>query len=95
MQLPKVHRNAFVYVMAFLKEILSNSDMNKTDSKLLGKYYTGGDIVNIILYYTASLFGPVLLRSPNGKQSDKSKRTLSEKKQKVAFLYQRLVNDVM
>ena len=36
MQLPKVHRNTFVYVMAFLKEIVSNSDMNKTDPKLLG-----------------------------------------------------------
>ena len=36
MQLPKVHRNTFVYVMAFLKEILYNADMNKTDSKLLG-----------------------------------------------------------
>ena len=36
MQLPKVHRNTFVYVMAFLKEIINNSDMNKTDPKLLG-----------------------------------------------------------
>ena len=76
MQLPKVHQNTFVYVMAFLKEIINNSDMNKTDPKLL-----------------ASLFGPVILQ---GKQSDKSKQTLSnEKKRKVAFLYQCLVNDVM
>jgi len=92
MQLPKVHWNTFVYVTAFLKELLNNSDMNKMDAKLLGELEV---TIMSSCVLVASLFGPVILRASRGSSAEKSKRTLSsEKKRKVAFLYQCLVNDL-
>jgi len=85
-----------VYVTAFLKELLNNSDMNKMDAKLLGEFEVTIIVNHVIMcVLVASLFGPVILRPSRASSAEKSKRTLSsEKKRKVAFLYQCLVNDL-
>ena len=35
--MPEIHRNCFVYIIMFLKEVLKYSEYNGSDSRVLGK----------------------------------------------------------
>lgn len=108
MQLPEIRRNVFLYICAFLQELLNHSQDNGLDAKTLGedrsflvemfnpKLDDLFDLYNSN-FFPATLFGSIFLRDPPRRREERSQRSRVTQatfdRKKAAFVYHFLVND--
>lgn len=81
-----------------MKRLLSHSEDNGLDPKLLGKNYTSpslSPLLTPLLPPPATIFGDILLRAPANERRTLSKKQLGPiSRKKATFVYQFLVNDL-
>lgn len=79
-----------------MKRLLSHSEDNGLDPKLLGKNYAPlSPILAPLLPPPATIFGDILLRAPANERRTLSKKQLGPiSRKKATFVYQFLVNDL-
>lgn len=100
MQLPEHRRNVFLYLCAFLQELLSHSNENELDAKLLGEsiqFLKRIQFCQSFFIVSATLFGRIFLRDPPKRKNldpvrDRSAQQELDKK-KSNFVHHFLVND--
>ena len=82
MQLPEYRKNVFLYLCTFLHELLSHSNVNELDTRLLGKKFPrsekgGGERERMLrrfkfsftfFCFSATVFGRIFLRDPPGRR---------------------------
>jgi phosphatidylinositol-bisphosphatase len=96
MQLPEHRKNVFLYLCAFLQEVLNHASKNGLDAKTLGMLLDATEVAsNLCIIVAATLFGAIFLRDlprSGGAARTRSSQQANDRK-KANFVYHFLVNN--